>query len=507
MKKTSPEVEAEIVRLYHAEQWKVGTISTQLGVHHYVVRRVLHERGLPVPKLAPRPSMVDPYLPFIHATLERYPTLPASRLFLMVKQRGYPGQASHFRNIVRLLRPKPKHEAFLRLATLPGEQAQVDWAHFGTLKIGRATRKVLAFVMVLSHSRRVFLRFYFGARMPVFLRGHVEAFAYFGGVPRHCVYDNLKSAVTERVGDAIRFNETFLELARHYRFGPRVAAPGRGNEKGRVERAIRYVRSSFFAGRELTTLDALNAEARQWCELVTDQRRWPDDHERTVVEVYEDERAHLLPLPNDTFPCEERVPVSIGKTPYIRFDLNDYSVPHQNVRRDDLVVVASLERVRVRRGLDVIADHERSWDKRERVEDPRHIADLVAYKRNARTHNGLGRLQHAAPAASDFMSRAAKRGLNLGSITARLLKLLDEYGAVELEAALVEINDREVVHVPAVRTVLEQRRHAKGRPTPLAVALPDDPRIRELVVHPHDLATYDHIDDDDGGDDGQDQSA
>jgi transposase len=505
VKRTAAEIEAEVVRLYHAEQWKIGTIATQLRVHHGVVRRVLRENGLPIPKLAPRPSAVDPYLAFIHQTLERYPTLPASRLFAMVKQRGYPGQESHFRNIVRLLRPKPAHEAFLRLATLPGEQAQVDWAHFGTMTLGRAKRALLAFVMVLSHSRRIFLRFFFGARMPVFLRGHVEAFEYFGGVPRHCLYDNLKSVVTQRVGDAIRFNETLLELARHYRFGPRVAAPYRGNEKARVERAIRYIRGSFFAGRELTTLDALNAEARQWCAQISDLRRWPDDHDRLVLEVFADERAHLLSLPNNPFACEEQLPVGIGKTPYIRFDLNDYSVPHQHVRRDDLVVVADLERVRVCRGIEVIASHERSWDKGQRIEDPQHIKDLVAYKRNGHKHHGLGRLHHAAPASGDFMARAAERDLNLGSITARLLTLLDEYGANELDAALVEINGRELVGVPAVQTVLEQRRHAKGRPAPLAIALPDDPRIRELVVRPHDLATYDHLDD--GDDDDQNQSA
>lgn len=301
MKRTAAEIEAEVVRLYHAEQWKIGTIATQLRVHHGVVRRVLRENGLPLPKLAPRPSRVDPYLAFIHQTLERYPTLPASRLFGMVKQRGYPGQESHFRNIVRLLRPKPAHEAFLRLATLPGEQAQVDWAHFGTMTLGRAKRPLLAFVMVLSHSRRIFLRLFFSARMPVFLRGHVEPFEYFGGVPRHCLYDNLKSVVTQRVGDAIRFNETLLELARHYRFGPRVATPCRGNEKGRVERAIRYIRGSFFAGRERTTRDALNAEARQWCIEISDQRRWPDDHDRLVLEVFAEERAQLLSLPNNPF--------------------------------------------------------------------------------------------------------------------------------------------------------------------------------------------------------------
>jgi len=488
---------AEIARLHFAEKWKIGTIATQLDIHHSVVRRVLRESGLPVPKLAPRPSIADPYMPFILETLERYPTLTASRLFQMVKARGYPGQESHFRGVVSLVRPKPAPEAFLRLTMLPGEQGQVDWGHFGSMKIGRATRLVLAFVMVLAYSRKIFLRFFFGARMPVFLRGHVEAFEYFGGVPRQCLYDNLKSAVTERVGDAIHFNPTFLELARHYRFGPRAAAPRRGNEKGRVERSIRYIRSSFFAGREFASLDALNAAARQWCVEISDERRWPDDHERRVAEAFDDERARLLELPANPFECEERVPVAIGKTPYVRFDLNDYSVPHEYVRRRDLVVVASLERVRVCKGTEVIANHERGWNKHERIENPEHIKALVEHKRNAHEHRGIGRLQHAAPASAAFLARAAERGLNLGSTTTRLLKLLDEYGPVELDQALVEINEREVVHVPAVRLLLEQRRHAKGRPPPVAVSLPDDPRVRGLVVRPHSLETYDSLREDD----------
>jgi transposase len=149
-------------------------------------------------------------------------------------------------------RPRPAAEAYLRLRTLPGEQAQVDWGHFGHLQIGRARRPLMAFVMVLSHSRMVFLRFFLDARMDSFLRGHALAFAAFGGVPRVLLYDNLKSAVLERVdhprGSAIRFNPTLLALAGHYRFEPRPVAPARGNEKGRVERAIRYIRDSFFAG-------------------------------------------------------------------------------------------------------------------------------------------------------------------------------------------------------------------------------------------------------------------
>jgi len=224
-------LEAEILRLHHAEHWPIGTIAAQLRVHHSTVRRVLAQAGVEVTKAPVRASIVAPYMAFIVETLAKYPTLRASRLHTMVRERGYRGAPDHFRAIVARLRPRPAAEAYLRLRTLPGEQSQCDWAHFGKLTIGRAERALMAFVMVLSYSRQLFLRFYLGASMSYFIRGHVEAFTYFTAVPRVVLYDNLRSAVLERVGDAIRFNPTLLELAAHYRFEPRPVAVARGNEK------------------------------------------------------------------------------------------------------------------------------------------------------------------------------------------------------------------------------------------------------------------------------------
>ncbi|MGH8578520.1 MAG: IS21 family transposase, partial [Gammaproteobacteria bacterium] len=206
-------LEAEILRLYHTEHWPIGTLATQLRLHHATVRRVLAQAGLPAAQETVRPSMVEPYLAFIVETLTKFPTLRASRLYQMVRERGYPGAADHFRTLVARLRPRPAGEAYLRLRTLPGEQGQVDWAHFGKLTVGRAVRPLMAFVMVLSYSRYLFLRFYLNAAINNFLRGHVEAFAFFNSVPRILLYDNLKSAVLERVGEAIRFHPTLLELA------------------------------------------------------------------------------------------------------------------------------------------------------------------------------------------------------------------------------------------------------------------------------------------------------
>src|SRR5439155_668060 len=202
------------------------------------------------------------------------------------------------------------------------------------------------------YSRHLFLRFYLGAAMNYFIRGHVEAFAWYNSVPRVVLYDNLKSAVLERRGDAIRFHPTLLELAAHYRYEPRPVAVARGNEKGRVERAIRYVRDAFFAARSFSDLADLNRQADEWMTTRAVERPWVEDRSRTVRDAFADERDKLLPVPEQPFPAHERVEVEVGKTPYARFDLNDYSVPHDRTQRT-LVVLADLDTVRIADGTDV----------------------------------------------------------------------------------------------------------------------------------------------------------
>jgi hypothetical protein len=248
----------------------------------------------------------------------------------------------------------------------------------------------MAFVMVLSYSRYLFLRFYQGAAMSAFLDGHVRAFTFFNAVPRTVLYDNLRSAVLERAHlerapDAIRFHPTLLELSAWYRFAPHPVAVARGNEKGRVERAIRFVRERFFAARRFTDLEDLNAQALAWCAGEAADRPCPEDRTRSVRECFEAERGHLLALPDEPFPAAERLIVHAHKTPYVRFDLNDYSVPHTHVRRT-LEVLATVETVRVLDGSTVIATHPRSYDRGAQIEQPGHIKALEAHKRAARAH-------------------------------------------------------------------------------------------------------------------------
>ena len=483
------ELEVKILRLHEVEKWPAGTIAAQLDVHHEVVERVLAQAGSPKTRSV-RPTLIDPYLPLVRETWAKYPKLPASRLFAMCKARGYKGAPDHFRHLAAPYRPKPPAEAFLRLTTLPGEQAQVDWAHFGKVTMGRAERRLVAFVAVLSYSRALFLRFFLGQQGENFLRGHEAAFREWGGSARVLLYDNLKSAVLERIGDAIRFNPLLLDFAAHYRFEPRPVAPGRGNEKPRVERAIRYARSGFFLGRPYRDLDDLNAQAETWCRTEAMERPFPEDPRRTVGEAFEEERSKLLPLPENPFPTEERREVTVPKTPYVRFDSNDYSVPHELVRRT-LTVLATLDTVRVLDGEREVARHRRSYDRGRQIEDPSHIEALVEMKRKAKKHRGLDRLGHAAPSSRPLLERLAERGANLGHATRRLLELLDLYGPGPLDAAIAEALERGAPHVAAVRQVLE--RESAGKKPALPLPLGNDPRIRELTVRPHALETYDSL--------------
>src|SRR6266404_3817793 len=293
------ETQAHIRHLFFAEHWKIGTIAQQLGVHPDAVRHAVKSDTFHQAQ-ALRPCITDPYLEFIREALKNYPQLRATRIFQMVRDRGYTGSIVQLRRVVARLRPV-RREAFLRLCLFPGEQAQADWAHFGEVRVGRARRRLSCFLITLSYSRALYLEFFFDQTMENFLRGHVHAFEYWHGQPRVILYDNLKSAVLERRGNQIQFHPRLIELSAHYHFAPRPCQVRAGNQKGRVERAIRYVRDSFWAGRAFTTLAECNRQALLWRDQVAHQRRWPGGDHRTVEQVFAEEQPRLMSPPLHLF--------------------------------------------------------------------------------------------------------------------------------------------------------------------------------------------------------------
>ena len=362
----------------------------------------------------------------------------------------------------------------------------------GYVMVGKAKRPLMAFVMVLSYSRRIFLHFSLNAQMDSFLRGHVLAFEAWGGVPRVTLSDNLKSAVLERMGDAIRFNPQYLAFAAHYRFEPRPVAVARGNEKGRVERSIRYIRDNFFAARVFADVADLNAQAKAWTDGPASTRPWPEGVQLTVAQAFETEKPKLMALPMDAYPVDARLEVSVAKTPYVRFDLNDYSIPHTHVRRT-VTVLANAQRVRVFDGATILADHVRSYDKAVQVEMTAHVDELIERKRGARQHRATSQLTQAIPAMADFLARAAAKGHHLASMTRVLGQMLDHYGAQAMQEAVVEALRRDVPHHNAVRLALERARQER-RDRPLVVPqLSERAQRMDVTVMPHRLDAYDEL--------------
>ena len=481
---------AEIRRLYYAEHWTIGTIAAQLGLHPDTVRSAVatdrFNRGR-----APRPCLTDPYVAFIRETLALYPRLRATRIAAMIRARGYAGSVVQVRRLVARLRPA-YHEAFVRRRTFPGEEAQVDWAHFGEVSVGRARRKLSGFVMTLSYSRALALEFFFDQTLENFLTGHVRAFNFFNGAARTLLYDNLRSAVLQRHGTAVQLHPRLLELCAHYHCAARPCAVGRGNEKGRVERAIRYIRDSFFAARPFTTLEDFNRQARLWRDDVAHQRPWPANRNRTVHDVFAEEQARLLPLPLHPFDSDRSLPVRTGKTIYVRFDLNDYSIPPERVGRQ-LTLVASDTQVRLLDNGHPVAVHRRCFDRDQTVLDPAHEHALLEHKRQALGATASGRLLAAAPEIEALLSAAVERGEPASTSTTQLLKLLDDYGAAELRAAVREALKRQTPRASSVAFILSQRHRRKRQRLLTPVNLTRRPDLEHLHVQPHDPETYDEL--------------
>jgi transposase len=486
-------VEAEIRRLFYAEHFRVGTIATQLGIHHDVVRRVV---GVLAPGRmpSPRPSMVLPFAEFIDDTLRQYPRLCSTRLFDMLCPRGYQGSVRTLRDYVATVRPVPKGEAFLRTEPMVGEQSQIDWAHVGKIPVAGGERALWVFVLVLAYSRAIWAELVLEMTAACLRRSLVRACSYFGGATRQWLFDNPKIVVLERHGDAVRFHPGLLELAGALHVQPRLCGVRKPQQKGRVERAVRYLRDRFFAARSLRSLEQGNGELTEFLggiALARHHPRWPD---RTVADVLAEERTRLLKLPEALPETDQILSVPVDKTASIRFDTNVYSVPPDQVPpntrvRKLLTLVASDTTVRLLEANNEVARHSRCWGRGQVVELPEHRDAILATKRGARDGKGRDRLRAQLPGIDTLFERWVSAGRNVGWMVTQVRKLLDLYGADLVAAAVTDAIARGTHDPGALAVVCEQKRRAKNRPVPIDLEL--GAHVPDKDVIPHSLETYD----------------
>jgi hypothetical protein len=303
------------------------------------------------------------------------------------------------------------------------------------------------------------------------------------------LFDNPKVVVLERVGTAVRFHPTLLALCAAMRVEPKLCAVRKPQHKGKVERAIRYLRDRFLAGRAITNIDDGNRALAKFIAEIAHQRPHPTlAAKRSVADVFGDERRRLLSLP-DPLPETARVePVHIDTQAFVRVDTNRYSVPTDHTEQVRTLIVDD-RTVRVVDGQTVIAEHARSWGRRQVIEVPEHRAALLAERRAARDLKGRDRLRAIVPTFDRIVARWAVSGSSLGLRVTRSIKLLDLYGDEVFAAAAADLDARGMADVGALAIACEQRRKGHRRPVPIDLVLPA--HLDDAEVIPHDLESYD----------------
>jgi transposase len=484
------EMRAEMRRLVLAQGWKIEACARRFGVHHSTVRRAICDAP-PAAELPVIPSALDPFKQYVVERLSEHPELTAARLLLELRDRGYLRSIAILRRYVAQVRAPRSRKAYLRVETEPGEVAQVDWGSFGQLRVGNTQRPLSAFVMVLKWSRALYVDFSLDMRADTFLRMHARAFAFFGGVPRRVIYDNLKTVVLHHVGSTVQFNPGFLGFAGHYLFEP-VAAPVRYPQaKGNVENAIRYLRSSFFYGRAFHGIDDVRTQAARWRDEVANQRIHATTRERPTDRLLV-ERPCLRKLPEHPFDTDLVVPLIVSKEARVHLDTNTYSVPHTLVGKS-VHLRADDERVRVIDGASVVAEHPRSWDRRRAIEAAEHIDAMLERRPGARGPRRRDRLAALSPEAGMYLREIARRRIHLDLEVRKLLRLVDEYGEADVALGMGAALGARTFGARYVRTLIDQARFARGLAEPPPPIVTGNAAADAVDVQPHDLESYDDL--------------
>jgi transposase len=342
--------------------------------------------------------------------------------------------------------------------------------------------------MVLAYSRATWAELVVDMGIASLRRSLVRASAFFGGSPRQWLFDNAKTVVIERSGDAIRFHPALLELAARMHVQPALCGPRKPHEKGKVERAIRYLKDRFFAARSFHSIAHGNAQLAEFFATIAHQRphpRWP---ERRVCDVFDEERPRLLALPEPLPEIDTVIPICVDKSAFVRVDTNRYSVPAVYARRT-ITLVATDQTVRLLDGAQEIARHARSWGRHQTLELREHRAALLETKKKARDLKGRDRLRVEVPEIEGLLERWVDAGRNLGSMIGHTITLLDAYGPAVLREVVAEMLRRGTHDRGAMAILCEQRRKRRAGPYPIIVQLGGHVVERDVV--PHDLGEYD----------------
>jgi transposase len=470
------------------EGMSAGQIAARLNVSAKTVRRHLASERWEPPKRRIVALRLDPYKALVKQLLERE-QYTAAQVFQRLKEEGYTGCESVLRAYVALVRPR-RQTPYLTLNFEPGQTAQVDFAECGTISVGETRRKLHAFVMTLCHSRMVFVKFIMRESMEHFLQCHREAFEYFHGVVKEVMVDNCKVAVkASALYGAPLLNERYADCAAHYGFKVVPCGVRKPQEKGRVERSVGFLRSSYLNGldTERLTLAALNHGVRQWMENVANVRIHGVTH-KTPLELFQLEKAALLPLPTFPYDCGVIVAARLNSQYRALFESNRYSAPPELAgRRVELGVYP--ERLLIRHEGKLVAEHERGYGRGCDFGLPEHDNALLEQRRKAGNGLIMKHFLSLGSIAETYHQGLQSRRLNPGVHVRKIMAALSVYGRDELVRALEDAAASGAFGSDYIANLLEARRNAAPTPGPLHLSRKSD--LLDLDVEPPDMAAYD----------------
>jgi transposase len=475
----------QLRQLHDEHGLKVSQIAAELHLDPKTVEKWIDQPVYRARKGTTRPSKLDDHKGAITALLQRHP-YTAQQILQQVRQQGYAGGYTILKEFVRQVRPVRK-PAFLSLAFAPGQCAQVDWGSYGSIAVGSTRRRLSFFVMVLCHSRMMYVEFTLAEGMEQFLACHRHAFEFFGGAPSQVVIDNLKVGVLRHpFGQKALFHPRYLDLAAHYGFQPVACNVRRANEKGRVENGVGYVKKNFLGGLDLPSFAAVNPAARQWLDTIANVRLHGET-QRKPLDLFAEEKPRLKALP--VLPYDSAVvrPVTANSSCHVILDTNRYSVPHLYASQK-LTLKLSADQLLLFHREKLIATHPRSYDRRQRIIHPDHTRELLSQRRQARHQALLLAFLSLSPHAESYVRKLEDKRLNTPHHIQKIVALSEIYGPAKTDRALQDALAFEAYGCEYIANILEQRERTSGPPAALHLTRRQD--LLDLDLPPADLTPY-----------------
>lgn len=480
------------IKSYHEKDGlNCNQIAAIMGLSFKTVDKWLNEKRYRMRKSADISSKLDPFKNQIVQMLEKYP-YSAAQILLRIKDNGFDGGYTIVKDYVRKVRP-PKTRAFLKLSFAPGECAQVDWASYGSVNVGSTCRRLSFFVMVLCYSRMVYVEFTVSQTMEHFLACHQNAFNFFGSVPKKIMVDNLKSAVLSRiVGQAPVLNPKYLDFADHCGFTIAPCNIGKGNEKGRVENAVGYVKKNFLAGLDIPNFTAVNPAARHWIDTVANVRIHGETRKKPI-ELFKEERSCLNALPENPFDIATVSQVRASSQFRITIDTNRYSVPAEYAGRR-LTLKTYPDRLCIYCNDKLIARHVRSYDRYRDFEDPDHPRELLARRKKARDQKIFMRFLTLSPKAEQYYHKLEQRRMNPYHHVRKIVALSEIYPLESVARAMEDAFAFEAFSCEYIANLLEQRSRCLPEAGALHLTRRED--LLDIKIEQPDLTIYERKDHD-----------